>query len=101
MNEKVVECVYAAIDEENRQRDGASPPMEKSPDTPIYGTDSALDSLGLINFVLAVEEQVERAFDLSVVLGDDRALSQEPSPFQSVGTLAAYIEVLLGERSER
>jgi acyl carrier protein len=100
VNERIVQCVYAAIDEENLQRDGDSPPMEKALATPIHGTASALDSLGLINFVLAVEENVTRSFGVPIVLGDDRALSQELSPFRSVEALAGYIEDLLEERKE-
>jgi acyl carrier protein len=97
MNQQVVECLYLAIDDINRDR-GDKPPLEKSLDTPIYGTASDLDSLGLINFVVAAEEEVERSFDVPIMLGDDRALSAEPSPFQSIGTLAAYVESLLEEQ---
>jgi len=97
MNEETLGCVYAAIDEANEDRDGL-PPLEKSPTTPIHGTASGLDSLGLINFVVAVEEEVEKRFGAEIVLSDDRSLSAEPSPFESVGALAAYIDVLLGER---
>lgn len=96
MDEKVLTCVYAAIDEGNLDR-GDRPPLEKSLDTPIHGTDSGFDSLGLINFVVAVEENVERDLGVMIVLSDDRALSQESSPFESVRTLVAYIEALLAE----
>lgn len=97
MNEKVLGCVYEAVDEANEDRQDR-PPLEKSPDTPIHGTESGLDSLGLINFVIAVEETVERDFGAEIVLSDDRALSHEPSPFESIGTLVGYIEVLLDEQ---
>lgn len=100
MNEKVLQCVYAAIDEANEDRQDL-PPLEKSPETPVHGTDSGLDSLGLINFVVAVEEGIERDFGATIVLSDDRALSQEPSPFERVGTLVAYIDLLLSEQLQR
>jgi acyl carrier protein len=96
MNEAIVECLYAAIDETNKGRSGAAP-LAKSPDAPLYGSSSELDSLGLVNFVVAAEHNVERAFGKSIVLADDRALSREPSPFGSVRALAEYIEVLLEE----
>lgn len=96
MNEKIVECLYAAIDEINRGRSGDTP-LTKSPDAALYGSSSELDSLGLVNFVVAAEEKIEQAFGLSIVLADDRALSHEPSPFGSVRALADYIEVLLKE----
>lgn len=97
MNEKVLQCVYGAIDEANEDRDGR-PPLEKAPETEIHGSANGLDSLGLINFVVAVEEGVERDFGTALVLSDDRSLSQEPSPFKSVATLTEYIELLLAEQ---
>lgn len=104
MSEKVLKCLYAAIDEANQDRLDL-PPLEKSPDTRISGTgadgtdiDEGLDSLGLINFLVAVEEEVEREFDIAITLSDDEILSREPSPLGSVGSLEEYIEELLGER---
>lgn len=97
MNDRVAQCIYAAIDDANLERD-EGPLLKKSPETPIHGDASGLDSLGLINFVVAVEEQVEIAFEVSLVLSDDRALAQEPSPFDSVASLAAYVEMLLEEQ---
>jgi acyl carrier protein len=97
VNEKVLQCIYEAIDEANLSRDG-SPPIEKSLETPIQGAEGGLDSLGLINFVVAVEEAVERELGVAIVLGDDRALDQDPSPFESVRALAAYTETLIDEQ---
>lgn len=97
MNDKILQCVYEAIDEANLTRDG-SPPIEKALETPIQGPETALDSLGLINFVVAVEEAVERELGVAIVLGDDRALDQDPSPFESVRTLVAYTETLIDEQ---
>lgn len=97
MNEKVLSCVYGAIDEANEDRADA-PPLVKAPETPIHGTADGLDSLGLINFVVAVEEGVERDLGVAIMLSDDRALSQEPSPFESVAALVEYIDVLLAEQ---
>lgn len=99
MNEQVLRCVYAAIDEGNEdRRDHDLPPVQKSLGTPIHGTTSSFDSLGLINFVVAVEEGVERDLGVAIVLSDDRALEQDPSPFDSVGALVDYIDVLVAEQ---
>ena len=96
MNQKIVECLYAAVDEVNRQRHDA-PPLHKALETPLYGKSSALDSLGLVNFVVAAEQRIEEAFGTPIVLADDRALAQEPSPFRSIGALADYVAILLKE----
>lgn len=98
MDDRIVETIYAAIDEVNEDRVDKEP-VEKSLKTPIYGSDSALDSLALINFILAVEDGVDQTFGTPVVLNDDRALAREPSPFTSVEALAAYIETLLREQA--
>jgi acyl carrier protein len=100
LNERVLRCVYAAIDESNEDRQDR-PPLEKSLDTAIHGNASAFDSLGLINFVVAVEEGVERDLGVPIMISDERALSQDPNPFETVGTLVAYIDVLLSEQVAR
>jgi acyl carrier protein len=96
MNEQITEALYAAIDDVNRER-APDKQLAKAPDTALYGSASQLDSLGLVNFVVAAEQHIERAFGKSLVLADDRALAQEPSPFGSVAALADYVEVLLRE----
>jgi hypothetical protein len=97
MDHKIVESLYAAVEDTNAQRPG-EPPLEKSLDTALYGSASALDSLGLVNFIVAAEQRVEASFGTPIVLADDRALARDPSPFQSLGALAEYVEVLLREK---
>lgn len=99
MRDGILDCIYAAVDEANGERDG-KPPIAKTPETSIHGDASGLDSLGLINFVVAVEENVERSFGRPIMLADDRALSRDPSPFDSIAELGAYVEELLEEDQE-
>jgi acyl carrier protein len=96
MNERILESLYAAIDDVNRERP-SDRLLAKAPDTALYGSASDLDSLGLVNFIVAAEQRIDEAFGRSLVLADDRALAQDPSPFRSVGALADYVEVLLRE----
>lgn len=96
MKEQIIESIYAVIDELNRQA-VTDRPLTKSLDTVLSGSSGELDSLGLIRFVTATEERIESTFGKSIVLISDRALSQEVSPFSSIGALAAYIQVLLHE----
>jgi acyl carrier protein len=97
MTEQITEALYGAIDDVNRERP-SDRQLAKSPDTALYGSASDLDSLGLVNFVVAAEQRIEAALGKSLVLADDRALAQDPSPFRSVGALAEYVEVLLREQ---
>jgi hypothetical protein len=96
MKQQILDSLYQAIDDVNRERP-SDRQLSKSVDTALYGSSSDLDSLGLVNFVVAAEQRIEAALGKSLVLADDRALAQEPSPFRSVGALADYVEVLLRE----
>jgi acyl carrier protein len=65
-------------------------PDELDAETPLFGREGFLDSLGLVTLVVAVEQEIERAFGVTVSLADEKALSQTSSPYRTIGTLAAY-----------
>ena len=87
--ERALGLVYDAIDVVNRQLPAAKR-LRKSPDTIIVGVGGSLDSLGVINFVIALEEKVGAAVGASVQLLDEDMLG-EHSPFKNVGALTRYI----------
>jgi acyl carrier protein len=96
MKTEVQTLIYAAIEDLNRQ--GAlAKPITPTPETALFGSASALDSLALINLIVAVEGRVQEKFGKMITLADDRALSQDVSPFSTVQTLSSYIENLLTE----
>ena len=64
----------------------------------IYGDNSPLDSLALVSLIVAVEQNIEDEFGISITLADERAMSQENSPFRSVRSLADYVETILKEK---
>ena len=64
----------------------------------IYGDNSQLDSLSLVSLIVAVEQNIEDEFGISITLADERAMSQENSPFRSVKSLADYVETILKEK---
>ncbi len=97
MNDRIKLVIMNSIEEINRQLENEHQ-LEKSTNTVLYGEDGKLDSLGLINLVVAVEQNIEDEFDVTITLADERAMSQETSPFKTVGTLTDYIEMLLGEK---
>ena len=71
--------------------------LTKSSDTPLLGSDSMLDSLGLVTFIVAVEERIVDTTGQSITLADEKAFSQVRSPFRTIGTLAEYISMRLDE----
>lgn len=94
--EKVMQAIFAAIEEVNEQR----PPerqIEPAADTVLFGQSGVLDSLGLVNLIVAAEQQLEEAFGASLTLADEKAMSQKHSPFRTVRTLAEYAATLLSE----
>jgi len=93
-NQKIFEAIYIAIDEVNEQLPKGGQ-IEKTSDTPLFGSEGMLDSLGLVNLIVAIEQQVEEQLDAVVTLADEKAVSQRNSPFRTVGTLATYIEAQL------
>ena len=54
-----------------------------------------MDSLGLVNLLVIIEQNIEDEFDVSVAIADEKAMSQKYSPFRTIGTLTNYINMLL------
>ena len=98
MKEKIIKVVNNSIDELNQQL-SEQERLEKSLETRLFGGNSILDSLGLINLIVAVEQNIEDEFDISLTLADERAMSQRHSPFRTVGSLVDYISMLFEEES--
>jgi acyl carrier protein len=91
MNEKITRTIFAAIDQTNLLLPKGEK-LPKSPETHLVGSDSALDSLGLINFVVALESQILSNFGRSISLVDTAALPATESPFRTVAILADYLK---------
>ena len=69
-------------------------------ETRLFGSGSNLDSFGLVNLLLDVEQQVSGQFGVNVSLMDERAMSEKTSPFRTIQTLVNFIETLIGEGDE-
>ena len=97
--DRALRLVYDAIDVVNRQLP-VSRRLVKSLDTVIVGPSGSLDSLGLINFVITLEERVTDVLTVPVELLDSTALIEEESPFRTVDTLTRFLETLDGPTAE-
>ena len=93
--ERIERAVFRAIDEINQAR-AREQRLEKSSDTVLMGESGRLDSLGLVNLVVAVEEQVAEEFGVTINIADTRARSQVANPYQTVSSLVEYIASILG-----
>lgn len=65
----------------------------------LLGADSVFDSLNFVSFILDLEQTVCQKKNVTIALADERAMSQPTNPFQTVGTLTAYISMLLAEKA--
>lgn len=61
------------------------------PNTRLFGTGGVLDSMGLVSFITDLEERMEIDYNISIILADEKAMSQERSPFRTVSSLSRYI----------
>lgn len=93
--QKILEIVYSAVDEVWTQAEMGEP-LRKSEDLILFGRNGMLDSIGLVHFVAAVEEQVAERFGTEITLVSDRALSRTESPFRTVDRVVDFIAELLG-----
>ena len=88
--EKILSAIYTAIEEVNRELK-EDRRIEMSRESALFGDGSPLDSFALVNLIVSIEQQLEDLFGVALTLADDRAVSQERSPFLTVGSFAEYI----------
>ena len=97
MNNQIEAAIYSAIDQVN-QHLPTEMALAKSPNQALMGSGSKLDSIALVNLIVAVEQSLQDSLGLPVSLADERAFSLTHSPFRDVQSLAQYIQVLINER---
>lgn len=91
--DEVLELLREAVDAFNAIRGDKA--LLFAPETPLFGHGSSLDSLDLVTFLVEVEGLLADRFKIEHPLSDDRALSQQRSPFRTLETLTDYI-LLMG-----
>lgn len=86
--EQIISIIYDAIDEINVMNDLS---IEKNLESRLFGSEGSLDSFGLVNLIVLIEESVNEKFECSITLADEKAMSLKRSPFRTVDSLANYI----------
>lgn len=92
--ERITAAVLEAIEEAN----GLFPPdrsLEVSPQAGLLEPPGRLDSLGLVNLIVAVESRCEARLGQAISLVDALSLSPEESPFRDVPTLVEHLQRVL------
>jgi acyl carrier protein len=97
--DRVVQLLFRVIDDlnQNLPREGR---LLKSIDTPLFGEESLLDSLGLVNLIVAAEDKIQEEFNATITIADERVVLQQRTPFRTVETLANYICQLLDAETD-
>jgi acyl carrier protein len=67
--------------------------------TRIFGRDGNLDSMQIVSLLMEVEQRVNERYGTTITIADDRAMSQERSPFRTIASLADYVAMLVTEQT--
>ena len=90
------DIVYPAVDEiKHVLPEGAK--LHRSPETVLFGNGAVLDSINLVNFILAVEERAEAVTGRQIRLVTENAMSRSKSPFKTLQTISDYVDELMQE----
>lgn len=98
IKDKIQACVYEALDEVNELL-LSDDRLLKTPGTILYSNSGGLDSLGLVNLIVAVEQKILKKMNIVLSLVSEESMSQKESPFYSVETLCVYISMLISKKS--
>lgn len=95
--EAIVELLHRSIDAINTQLPKTRQ-LAKSPDFPLIGPDSTVESLTLMSFIVDAEERIHDETGVEFVLADGIGMPLERNPFRTLDTLAGDIAMRLGSR---
>ena len=69
--------------------------FEINEETVLFSPNSNIDSLSLVSVIVDLESTFSLDYDLDISLTDDRAMTREKSPFDSVASLVEYIDEIV------
>lgn len=88
--EEIIMIIINALKELNEELNEASLD-EPTKETKIFGGTGLLDSLALVSLLADIEDKIADRFNVTLVIADEKAMSQTTSPFRNVESLASYI----------
>lgn len=96
IKERIYNVVIKSIQEFNETSNN-NIGIEKGIDTALFGESGVLDSLGLVNLIVKIEEDLADEFNTTIIITSEKAMSRKTSPFLTIGTLIDYIEEILSD----
>ncbi len=93
MKDQIIKLIYKSIEEYNlsvtKERR-----LELELNTVLYGNNSQLDSLGLANLLLSVENQFNMDYKKELCMVDSAIQIEPINPFLNVDSLATFLKEL-------
>ncbi len=90
MNERINNVVFSTIDEINKQLKKEQR-LGKKPSTVLIGESGKLDSLGQVNFIVTLEENIETEFDMTIALTDELFMSESNNHVLTIGDVCKHL----------
>ena len=97
--EKIREAIDEVIDDMNSMS-AEEIPIQRAGDAILFGHNGSLDSLRLVHFIVAVEQEIAQTFDIQITLASDDAMSRQRSPFRTIDGLIEYIVALIRKQEK-
>ena len=94
MNDKIESIIYDTMDEVMEILPKKIS-YDKNQNTPLYGGEGLLDSLGLVTFLINLEQNIADEFKMEITIASEKAMSQKNSPFRTVKSLKKYLAKLI------
>lgn len=88
------DIILQAIDEVNADLEEPFK-IKKTLDTALSGEESTVDSLTLVNLVVAIEGAVMEKTGKSIILIDEQVFELPVNPFSSVEALSTHLQTML------
>lgn len=96
-NERIIQAIFKAVDEVNQQLPKEQR-LEKSIEAVLFDRSGGLDSLGLVILIVAVEQKIDEEFGVTIMLADEKMMSQRNNPFQTIEALVNHVSILLNDK---
>ncbi len=65
--------------------------------TRLIGSDALFDSLGLVGFIVELEEKLEEIYAVEIEIADEKAMSRFKSPFINTDSLSEFLVEKINE----
>ena len=89
MREEVLKIISKSVEEIAEERE-ITQLQNVTETTPLFGAGGYLDSLGLVQLISDVEDEVSEKLNKDIVLADVLAMSAKISPFRSIASLTDF-----------